>query len=144
MGNGTAEKPYLVYTKYQLDDIRNHLNSYILQVRNLNLENFYSMGSDLGSCCLPIGEYVNADLTTAFSGTFDGNGKTIANLRITSDKPYVGLFGVVRGEIEGGLNPAVIKNVTLNNCHIISISKVLPVNKVAKSLLSKNAFEPVI
>ena len=42
-----------------------------------------------------------------FKGTFDGNGKTISNLKITGNNNYVGLFGVTYdGEI---------KNLTIHN-----------------------------
>ena len=46
---------------------------------------------------------------TPFTGTFDGNGKTISGINITGDS-NVGLFGVVTGTSE---NNAVIKNLTV-------------------------------
>lgn len=42
-----------------------------------------------------------------FTGTLDGNGKTISNLDVTSDNYYGGLFGNTAG--------AIIKDITLNN-----------------------------
>ena len=47
--------------------------------------------------------------TTNFAGTFDGQGHTISNMKITSDSSYIGLFGVVKG---------TIKNLELANCNI--------------------------
>ena len=44
---------------------------------------------------------------TPFNGTFDGNGKTISNLKITSGKSNVGLFGRT--------NDGEIKNLTVEN-----------------------------
>lgn len=48
--------------------------------------------------------------TNTFNGTFDGNGHTISNLKVTGNKSYVGLFGfTTNGEI---------KNLTVNNAKV--------------------------
>ena len=52
----------------------------------------------------PIGTEYNP-----FSGTFDGDGHTISNLKINSDKSGVGLFSIIDG---------TIMNVTLNNVDV--------------------------
>ena len=50
---------------------------------------------------LPIGS-----TSKPFAGTFDGQGHTISNMNMTSDKPYIGMFGVT--------NPiSVVKNFKL-------------------------------
>lgn len=64
----------------------------------------------------PIGFNSNevAGNETYFTGTFDGNGKTIHNLKITgTDKGGLGLFGTVYN--------ATIKNVTINNVDIKAV-----------------------
>lgn len=64
----------------------------------------------------PIGFNSNevAGNETYFTGTFDGNGKTIHNLKISgTDKGGLGLFGTVYN--------ATIKNVTINNVDIKAV-----------------------
>ncbi|MBU5458746.1 S-layer homology domain-containing protein, partial [Oscillibacter sp. MSJ-31] len=76
----------------------------------------------------------------AFAGTFDGNNKTISNLKITGGG-YIGLFGYITGGAEiknvrlagadvsgservGGLVGQIIGNATVANCSIDAASKV--------------------
>ena len=54
----------------------------------------------------PIGQ------SSAFSGTFEGNGKTISGLKVNTSGTYAGLFGQVTGTIK---NLTVTGSVTLNN-----------------------------
>ncbi len=54
----------------------------------------------------PIGQ------SSAFSGTFEGNGKTISGLKVNSSGTYAGLFGQVSGTVK---NLTVTGSVTLNN-----------------------------
>ena len=54
----------------------------------------------------PIGQ------SSAFSGTFEGNGKTISGLKVNISGTYAGLFGQVSGTIK---NLTVTGSVTLNN-----------------------------
>lgn len=53
----------------------------------------------------PIGQ------SSAFSGTFEGNGKTISGLKVNTSGTYAGLFGQVSGTIK---NLTVTGSVTLN------------------------------
>ena len=53
----------------------------------------------------PIGQ------SSAFSGTFEGNGKTISGLKVNTSGTYAGLFGQVTGTIK---NLTVTGSVTLN------------------------------
>jgi hypothetical protein len=52
---------------------------------------------------------------TSFSGSFDGNGKTISNLIINSATTNQGLFGVISAS-------SVVKNLTLLSCDITGAS----------------------
>lgn len=78
--------------------------------------------------------------TTPFKGVFDGNDKTISNLKITGGG-YIGLFGYITGGAEiknvrlagadvsgservGGLVGQIIGNATVANCSIDAASKV--------------------
>ena len=48
---------------------------------------------------VPIASYSSCD--KKYSGTFDGNGKTISNLKISCKYDYCGLFGFVdRGKVK--------------------------------------------
>ncbi len=49
--------------------------------------------------------------SSAFSGTFEGNGKTISGLKVNASGTYAGLFGQVSGTVK---NLTVIGSVTLN------------------------------
>ena len=49
--------------------------------------------------------------SSGFSGTFEGNGKTISGLKVNSTGTYAGLFGQVSGTVK---NLTVIGSVTLN------------------------------
>ena len=53
---------------------------------------------------------IGLDESNSFRGTFDGNGKTISNLKITSTENNVGLFGYIAG--------ATIRNFTLENADV--------------------------
>ena len=89
-GSGTADNPYIVRSKSDLSDLADSVNSgithegqYFKMTANIDLENI---------SWTPIGSYAKY-----FLGTFDGNGKTISNLKI--DEPAYtsgcGLFGAV-------------------------------------------------
>ena len=120
MYSGTSEKPYLVYTAGQLNDIRNHLDSDIALVRDIDLAGYFPEGGSESEGWQPIGEYVDENQTLAYTGCFEGNGKTISNLRINSDKPYVELFGAVEGYLDGDMKPATIKNLNLVDAEVTS------------------------
>ena len=42
---------------------------------------------------------IGTDLSHAYTGTFNGNGKTITGLTINSSNQYVGMFGYLKGEV---------------------------------------------
>ena len=44
-------------------------------------------------------EPIGTDSSHAYTGTFDGNGKTITGLTINSSSRYVGMFGYLNGEV---------------------------------------------
>ncbi len=120
MGSGTSEKPYLVYTADQLNDIRNHLDSDISLIRDIDLAGYFPEGGSESEGWQPIGEYVSESQTLAYTGCFEGNGKTIKNLKINSDKPFVGMFGAVKGHLDGAMKPASIRNLNLVDVDIVS------------------------
>ncbi len=99
-GAGTQDDPYLIYTAEQLNTIglfQDDWDKHFKLMADIDLAglagtdfNFIGMGTD-----------------NAFTGVFDGNGRTISNFRYTSvDELIVGLFGYVN-------SPAVIKDLGL-------------------------------
>ena len=94
-GTGTAADPYQITTAAQLQAINDDVTAHYILMANIDLA-----GVDF----TPIG---NAQ-SGAFSGSFDGNGYTIANLDVFAGK-YAGLFGC---------NEGVVRDVTLSNVYV--------------------------
>ena len=100
-GSGTTSDPYIITSAEQLSEIRDNLTASYKLANDINLE-----GIDF----LPIG---NKDVP--FTGTFDGSGYTIKNLKINQPNGYyVGLFG--------GTNNATIKNLNISDANVVGKS----------------------
>lgn len=109
-----------ITTKEELNGIRNNLNG------NYKLANDIDLS---GYTLTPIGTQA-----APFTGTFDGNGKTIRNLVISRQtSSYVGLFGANRGTVKNltidGADILGTKGVaavagassgTVENCHVVN------------------------
>lgn len=134
-GKGTEQEPYLVKTALDLKWISDNNNKfegfddiYFKQYSNIDMNNIQFE---------PIGTTENY-----FNGYYDGNLKKISNLKINSDKKYVGLFGRVKYPV---LKNIILENVDINssngsgylggiigysksidivNCHVIKNSKI--------------------
>lgn len=90
-GNGTQNDPYLISTKAQFLAIRNNLSACYKQIADIDL-------GDLGT----LGEN-EAIITGDFSGTYDGNGKSISySVKFVGTTTYssYGLFEKVSGIIK--------------------------------------------
>ena len=98
-GSGTEENPYLIKTAEQLNSINNLLSG------NYKLANDIDMTGKAF-------EIIAKTQSTAFTGTFDGDGHKITNLTIESDDANVGMFGYI--------NAGKIKNLVLENVNIKS------------------------
>ena len=91
-GTGTADDPYLIYTAEGLRTFRDKVNSGEVDAFAKLMDNI-----DLGNkAWTPIANY---------TGTFDGNGKTIKGINVTG-VTNAGLFGLLSGS-------AVVKNLTV-------------------------------
>ena len=98
-GNGVPGDPYIVETPEELDLVRYFLDAHFELGDNINLD---VAPYNAGPGWLPIG---NGE--AFFSGTFNGNGRTIGNLYTNRpEEDGVGLFGYV-------CDGAAIKNATL-------------------------------
>lgn len=104
-GSGTEEDPYQVWTAADLDGVRDHAESYFIQMADIDL-------SEWGGWT-PIGDdrYGQAPTWTTFSGQYNGNNYKILGMTI-QDINYAGLFSWVEN--------ASIKNVYLFNYSIKS------------------------
>ena len=104
-GDGTQENPFHIQTVEQLNAIRENLNAHYIQTSDIDLSGIeWSPIGQMGAATDAVG--------SEFSGSYDGNGYKISNLTISkfdSDNVCIGLFGVSNG---------IIKNITLENCHI--------------------------
>jgi hypothetical protein len=129
----SASTPYLIYTLSDFKAMRDSINTINSKYGGL----VYKLMADLDfsgdSSWVPIG---NKDYNP-FSGTFDGNGKTIKNIRIGKTAssvsiPYAGIFGNTKNAVISnlGVNWTVINttgnaggligmasDVTLTNCY---------------------------
>jgi PKD repeat protein len=103
-GSGTVDDPFEITSFHQLEDIQYSLDSHYEIVQDItpattsewdSSENFDSIG----------------DSGTPFTGTLDGNGYTIQDLRIDTADDQAGLFGYT------GSN-ATIRNVTISNADV--------------------------
>ena len=105
-GSGTQEAPYLIATKEHLNNVRNHLDAHYKMIADIEFTNddfaeegvFYNSGYSWQ----PIG-----NSSAPFTGTIDGNDKTISGLLITSQSEttaHIGLLGFCRNANIFGLN----------------------------------------
>ena len=104
-GDGSVVNPFQIWTAEQLHRICNKRylskNYCFLQMADIDLK-AYSTGRGWQ----PIGDSKNQ-----FCGYYDGNGRSISNLTINSNKEMVGLFGCID-------QTGVIKNIVLKNANI--------------------------
>ncbi|MBB6734845.1 S-layer homology domain-containing protein [Cohnella zeiphila] len=92
-GSGTESDPYIVMTPDDLSAIRDNLSAYYRLGADIELKD-YDTGDDGG--WLPIGPN-----TPNFTGTLDGDGHAIRNLRINRPGELKqGLFGILFGTVK--------------------------------------------
>ena len=112
-GFGTAADPYQIGNWSHLDSVREYPAAHFTLVNDLNettadYDEYANETANGGAGWEPIG-----DAKTPFSGSFDGDGHTVANLTIDrSSEDNVGLFGSVG-------NAETIGNVTLEHVSIV-------------------------
>jgi hypothetical protein len=120
-GAGTADDPWQVATADQLDLIRNDLTAHYILIEDIDLsgyENWTPIGAFQSLSDAPEdAEIPHPDY--AFTGTFDGAGHTISNLKVSAEAPMgAGLFGCVSGTENG---PAFIGHFTLKDVNVSGV-----------------------
>ena len=78
-GKGTADSPYLISNKEQLNNMRNYMSSYFRMTQDIifNESDFAEDGAFYNN---GVGFISIGDANENFSGVFDGNGYAIKNL----------------------------------------------------------------
>lgn len=93
---GTAENPYLIYSKEDLKKVRNWINDGKFYDRCYKLMNDLDFQNDSAWIPIALKKEINNNF---FNGVFDGNGKVIRNIELdstyTSSSSYSGFFGIV-------------------------------------------------
>lgn len=122
-GDGTEERPYLISTKEQLNEVRYFKNSSFKLTSDILFseddfsENglFYNSGLGWIPICYADSTSINVsgnslDAVNSFRGKFDGDGHVISGLKVSDHFNYSGLFGITDG--------ATIKDVKLTDAYI--------------------------
>lgn len=115
-GDGSTDKPYIITKAAELAWFRNQVNSgeYSIcakiadNVEVIDLKDFCHAAD--ASQNLNELSWVPIGVGNAYTGTFDGSGKTISNLYIKAEKQEAGLFGYTQ--------ESTIRNLTIDNANV--------------------------
>ena len=111
-GEGTAENPYQISNAEDLKKLSFYVNDSSMAFR----DKFFKQTADIAltGAWSPIGIFGKNAYgygNRPFSGTYDGNAKTISGMTITDTAGYTGLFGLTRGS---HISNVVIKGAKMN------------------------------
>ena len=104
-GLGTPESPFIITTVLELQSMNDNLSASYILGNDIDASDTVNWNSNAGF--IPIG-----DSTTTFTGSLDGNGKTISNLYI--NRPgvsFTGMFGLLGPQSE-------VSSMTLDNFNV--------------------------
>ena len=123
-GSGTAEDPWQIATAEQLDRVRDDLKAHYILTEDIDLsgyENWIPIGAFQSLSDAPEdAEVPHPDY--AFTGTFDGAGHTISNLKVSSEAPMgAGLFGCASGTESGAasIGHFTLKDVNVSGFYLV-------------------------
>ena len=110
-GEGTEANPYLINNISDLEFFRDYVNAgnnyagkYVKLTADIDLNN---------EEWTPIGNDINK-----FQGYFDGNEKTISNLKVTGNTRYKGFFGYIKGTGMSATTTPSVKDLTLDGVNV--------------------------
>lgn len=103
-GDGSQNAPWEVRTAVQMNNVRNYLGAdhddkYFIQTAHIDIGDIEDW--------VPIG-----DRNAQFTGSYDGNGFEIRNLRRNTRSQYSGLFGQTLGTAD---NRVILRNINIRN-----------------------------
>ena len=123
-GSGTAEDPWQIATAEQLDRVRDDLKAHYILTEDIDLsgyENWIPIGAFQSLSDAPEdAEVPHPDY--AFTGTFDGAGHTISNLKVSCEAPMgAGLFGCASGTESGAasIGHFTLKDVNVSGFYLV-------------------------
>lgn len=123
-GSGTAEDPWQIATSEQLDRVRDDLKAHYILTEDIDLsgyENWIPIGAFQSLSDAPEdAEVPHPDY--AFTGTFDGAGHTISNLKVSCEAPMgAGLFGCASGTESGAasIGHFTLKDVNVSGFYLV-------------------------
>ena len=136
-GKGTKEEPYLISNDLELAKLAHDVTKripedmYSNKFQNMYSGKYFQLSSDIDlgkGIWMPIGT-LNTDNASFFGGTFDGNGKTISNMKIywttngTKEASW-GLFSRLNGKDKN--NYATVTNLIIENASLETQKDKLP------------------
>ena len=159
-GEGTAEKPFLISNEEDLLKIAFYVNDSSMTFKDIFFKQTANIA--LTKAWKPIGIFGQNAIgwgNRPFSGTFDGDAKTISGMTITDTAAYSGLFGLVSGahisnvivsgakmnvgSIAGALaglaDSVIVENCTVENAEIKGTDRVAGLIGEAKNITVTNA-----
>ena len=115
-GDGSEGSPYIITKAEELEWFRNEVNNGQYSICAKIADNVEVI--DMSTVCHAadasknLGElsWVPIGVGNAYTGTFDGSGKTISNLYIKAEKQEAGLFGYTQ--------ESTIRNLTIDNANV--------------------------
>lgn len=113
---GTASNPYLLSNASQLEELAEYVNDGNTYFNKANYKMTQNISLSHVDSWTPIGAGLTTVGSSPFSGTFDGNGKVISGLTITTGNDSQGFFGYA--------DEATIKNLGIEDCSISGNSSV--------------------
>ncbi|MDR1579636.1 MAG: hypothetical protein LBS35_04715 [Synergistaceae bacterium] len=111
-GSGTSDDPWQITTPVQLANVKKDLDAHFVLTGDIDLaaENWAPIGDFVPASDNPGDE--TPDMELAFTGVFDGGGRTISNVTIdNSAGAAIGLFGCVAGD-------GVVSNLTVKDADV--------------------------
>jgi hypothetical protein len=143
VGSGTESSPYLITTIGGLLRLGSLINATDPDETHKAASVHYRLVTDIGLTTSEEENWppIGSDNVNSFKGNFDGNGKTISNIRVNRpSEEYNGLFGYVSGTIKnlglinvkingssstGGLAGSLF-SATVSNCYVTGEVKSAP------------------
>jgi len=116
-GDGTVENPYQVATAEQLDKVHEYLDKHFIQIADIDLTDYLSVGGDgynEGKGWVPVGNN-----STKFTGTYDGDRFKITGMTFSDPDNgwYTGLFG--HTSKDAALRDIILEDAVLSGKHEI-------------------------